>query len=174
MNIGKFNPNIFNRPDSAKNSSRQETGISFEADEKRLRNTALKKDDLVNKFLNMTDSMPRDNQVAFAATVIAGRIMNQGMTDENQAFMKNISNRFSPEEIGALKKQVMAHPAASNKSGSELEKFLNDFEQTISEHKNHELDPLNKQQASPKLRSADDIFFQMTSTLNPLYKALAA
>lgn len=171
MNIGKFNPNLFNRPDSAKSSSKSETGISFEADEKRLRDTAFKKDDLVNKFWNMTDSMPRDNQVAFAATVIAGRIMNQGMTDENQAFMKNISNRFSPEEIGALKKQVMAHPAASGKSGGELEKFLNDFEQVINQQKNHELDPLQKQQAGPKLRSADDLFFQMTSKLNPLYQA---
>ncbi|OGK09364.1 MAG: hypothetical protein A2W80_18980 [Candidatus Riflebacteria bacterium GWC2_50_8] len=168
MNIGKFNPNLFDRPDSAKENGKAETRLSFEADEKRLRNSAFKKDDLVNRFWNMTDSMPRDNQIAFAATVIAGRIMNQGMTEENQAFMKNVSNRFSPEEIGALKKQVLEHPAAKGKNTGELEKFFSDLEDLMASQKNEELDPLKKQQAIPRMRSADDIFFQTTSKFNPL------
>lgn len=173
MNIGTINQELFRPLTGNKNNSRPETRISFEADEKRLRDSAFKTDDLVNRFWNMTDSMPRDSQIAFAATVIAGRIMNQGMTDENQAFMKNVSNRFSPEEIGALKQQVITHPAATGKSTGELEKFLNDFDKMIAEQKNHELDPLNKQQAIPRLRSADDIFFQTTSTFNPLYRPAA-
>jgi len=174
MNIGTINQDLYRPLTGSRTNARPETRISFEADEKRLRDRAFKTDDLVNRFWNMTDSMPRDNQIAFAATVIAGRIMNQGMTEENKAFMKNVSNRFSPEEIGALKQQVLAHPAATGKSTGELEKFLNDFDKMIAEQKNHELDPLNKQQAIPRLRSADDIFFQTTSTFNPLYRPNAA
>lgn len=174
MNIGTINQELYRPQTGSKLNARAETRISFEADEKRLRDKAFKKDDLVSRFWNMTDSMPRDSQIAFAATVIAGRIMNQGMTDENKAFMKNVSNRFSPEEIGSLKQQVLDHPAATGKSTGELEKFLNDFDKMIAEQKNHELDPLNKQQAIPRLRSADDIFFQTTSTFNPLYRPNAA
>lgn len=173
MNIGNLNQNLYNRSNSAKNNGKIETRLSFEADERRLRDTAFKKEDLVSKFWNMTDSMPRENQVAFAATIIAGRIMNQGMTDENQSFMKNVSNRFSPDEIGALKKQVIEHPAAKGKSSGELEKFFNDFEQLIANQKKEELDPAQKQQATPRLRSAEDIFFQTTSNFNPI-KGLSA
>ncbi len=170
MNIGTINQELYRPLNGSKGTSRPETRISFEADEKRLRDKAFKKDDFVSRFWNMTDSMPRNSQIAFAATVIAGRIMNQGMTDENKAFMKNVSNRFSPEEIGALKQQVLEHPAVKGKSSGDLEKFLNDFDKMVAEQKNHELDPLNKQQAIPRLRSADDIFFQTTSNFNPLYR----
>ncbi|MBU1108938.1 MAG: hypothetical protein KKB51_19830 [Candidatus Riflebacteria bacterium] len=173
MNLGNINQDLYSRPNSAKNNNKPETRISFEADEHRLRETAQKNDNLVNKFWNMTDSMPRENQIAFAATVIAGRIMKQGMTDENQSFMKNVSNRFSPEEIGELKKQVLEHPSVQGKSSGELEKFFNDFEQMLANQKNEEPDPTKKQQAIPRLRSPEDIFFQTTSNFNPI-KGLSA
>ena len=58
MNIGTINQELYRPLTGKKTNARQETRISFEADEKRLRDKAFKKDDLVSRFWNMTDSMP--------------------------------------------------------------------------------------------------------------------
>ncbi len=166
MNVGKFNQALLSTANNQINRKRDQEINSIAIENTKMHHSNAKKDDLLTKFWNMTDSMPRDNQVAFAATVVANRIMKQGITEENKSFMQNISNRFSPEEIGALKNQVKNHPAVAGHQGSDIEKFFADFDQFISNNKSTELEPLKKQQANPPMRSPEDIFFQTTFNSN--------
>ena len=47
----------------------------------------MQQDDFASTIWNMTDSMPRANQISFTAAVIANKKVNQGITDENKAFL---------------------------------------------------------------------------------------
>lgn len=161
MNVGKFNQTTL-KAFSGNTASKRTENSSFDIENRQTRPNSAKKDDLVSQFWNITDSMPRENQVSFAATVMAGRIMKQGITEENKSFLQNVSNRFSPEEIGAIKKQVMNNPAVQGQSNSDIEKFFKDFDQFISQQNATELDPLKKQQAQPRFRTPEEIFFQTT------------
>jgi hypothetical protein len=167
MNVGRLNQTTFN-PLLNSAQKKAENSTSIEIEDRQMRHSAAKKDDLVNQFWNITDSMPRENQISFAATVVAGRIMKQGITDENKSFMQNISNRFSPEEIGSIKQQILNHPSVKGQNSGEIEKFLKDFDQLISNQNSSELDPLKKQQANPRLRTPEEIFFQTTFNSNQM------
>lgn len=162
MNVGKFNQTTIRALSGNAAAKKIDSSNSFEIENRQTRPQSARKDDLVSQFWNITDSMPRENQLSFAATVVAGRIMKQGITEENKSFMQNISSRFSPEEIGALKQQVMNHPSVKGQNTSDIEKFFKDFDQFISKQNTTELDPLKKQQAQPRFRTPEEIFFQTT------------
>lgn len=181
MNVGNYSQstiNIFNARQTTRNN---ESKINLEDEDRRNRDTAFKRDDLVSQFWNMTDSMPRANQVDFAASIVANRIMKQGITDENKSFLQNISNRFSPEEIGNLKTKVLNHPSVKNQNSGDVETFLQDFDKFISSQEGGNGATTRKQQVSPRLRNPDEIFFQTTlkheATTRPtidLYRVAAA
>lgn len=171
MNVGNYTLSTFNRMTNQQTRKSSETPINLEAEDQRNRHSAFKKEDLVNQFWNITDSMPRENQISFAASVVANRIMSQGITDENKSFVQNIGNRFSPEEIGTLKNEVLNHPSVKGKNSSEVEAFLKDFEQFIDAQKAGELEPVKKQQAGPRFRTPDEIFFQTTFNIEAVKKA---
>lgn len=162
MNIGNFSQSTYNIASGQQIQKRSETSINLEDEDRRNRNSAFKKDNLVNQFWNMTDSMPRENQISFAASVVANRIMKQGVTEENKSFMQNISNRFSPQEIGNLKTEILNNPAVKGKNSGDVAAFLQEFDKFIESQKANELEPAKKQQASPRFRSPDEIFFQTT------------
>ncbi len=181
MNVGNYSQstiNIFNARQTPRNN---ESKINLEDEDRRNRDSAFKRDDLVSQFWNMTDSMPRSNQVAFAASIVANRIMKQGITDENKSFLQNISNRFSPEEIGNLKNQVLNHPSVKNQNSGDVETFLQDFDKFLTSQEGDNGATTRKQQVSPRLRNPDEIFFQTTlkheATTRPtidLYRVAAA
>ena len=161
MNVGSYKYNQLNSL-TRHNGQKQIEKESFSVESRPTKHSAANKDDLVSKFWNLTDSMPRENQVSFAATVVAGRIARQGITDENKSFLQNISNRFSPEEIGAIRQQVMNHPTVKGNEGVDIDKFIREFDQFIKTQKSDELESMKKQQANPALLKPEDIFFQTT------------
>jgi hypothetical protein len=68
-----------------------------------------------------------------------------------------------------------------NQKSSDVEAFLQNFDQFITSQKGNDLDPTRKQQVSPRLKNSDEIFFQTTlkhdATSRPtidLYRAAAA
>lgn len=177
MNVGNYSQSTLNIFNGNQKTNTSETKINLENEGRRDRHTAYQGNDLVSQFWNMTDSMPRENQISFAASIVANRIMKQGITDENKSFLQNISNRFSPEEIGNLKKEILNSPAVKNQSNSDVETFLKDFEKFIANQKGNDLEPAKKQQVSPRLKNPDEIFFQTTSNQQPaidLYRAALA
>lgn len=104
--------------------------------------------------------------------------MKQGITDENKSFLQNISNRFSPEEIGNLKNEILNHPAVKNQTSTDVANISKDFDKFMASQKDSDLNQLGKQQVvSPRLKSPDEIFFQTTCNQQPsidLYRAAAA
>ncbi|MFA7147008.1 MAG: hypothetical protein WC221_10510, partial [Candidatus Riflebacteria bacterium] len=93
MNIGSLNSAIQNFGVKG-NVKKSEVTLDFSAD---LNSSAASKgtsfDNLVDKYFNITDSMPREGQISFAASIIANRVMQQGITGENEGFVKNIGNK---------------------------------------------------------------------------------
>ena len=148
MNVGSYNQSTLNISTDKLTQKKSETAINLEDEDRRNRHSAFKKDDLVSQFWNLTDSMPRENQISFAASIVANRVMKQGITDENKSFLQNISNRFSPAEIGNLKNEILNHPAVKGKNSGDVAAFLQDFDKLISSQKANELEPAKKQQAN--------------------------
>lgn len=171
MNVSAYNQTMFtryNKPLNSLNNSRQEVKISFDNEERRMNHTAFSKDDLINQFWSMTNDMPKQNQISLAASVVATRVLDQGITPETKNFLQTISNRFSPEEIGALKSELKNHPMVRNKSAQTVEKFMNDFDAFIAGQQSTQMETLQKQQANPKFLSPEEIFFQTTFLNRPL------
>ncbi|MEW6708579.1 MAG: hypothetical protein AB1403_02060 [Candidatus Riflebacteria bacterium] len=175
MNVGAYNQTMFTRYNrTANNNSRAEVSISFDDEGRRMNHTSFNKDDLMNQFWGMTGNMPKENQISLAASVMATKVFDQGITPETKNFLQNISNRFSPEEIGSLKKEIKNHPAMQNKAKSALDKFLNDFDAFISGQQSTQMENLQKQQANPKFRTPEEIFFQTTFLNKPLIEPSSA
>ncbi len=175
MNVGNYSQSTLNIFNGGQSSRTRETSINLENEGRQSRHTKVRTDDLVSQFWNMTDSMPRQNQISFAASIVANRIMKQGITDENRSFLQNISNRFSPEEIGNLKKEIAEHPTVKNQKTDDIQAFMKNFDRFMESQKSSDLEPTRRQQVSPNLKNPDDIFFQTTSAAKiDFYRAALA
>ncbi|GAB4269156.1 MAG: hypothetical protein Kow0029_05020 [Candidatus Rifleibacteriota bacterium] len=162
MNVGTVNQSLYNRFARTNRAARNEASISLAQEGRRMNHTGFKKDDIVSQFWSLTNSMPKENQISLAASVMASKMFNQEVTPETKNFMQNLSNRFSPDEIGALKIEIRNHPMVRDKSLGEIEKFMNQLDSFISSQQSTQLENLQKQQANPKFRSPEEIFFQTT------------
>lgn len=174
MNVGALNQtdlNIFKNSDKSNN---KEVSISFDDQMRKMNHTDFQTDDLLSQFWNMTDKMPRDNQISLTASVMASKVFGKGVNDETKSFLKNVSNRFSPEEIGALKEEIKNHPMIRNKSDQDINNFINQFEAFISGQQNGEINDLQKQQAAPQLKTPEELFFQTAFLKGSGVKAAAA
>jgi hypothetical protein len=174
MKINAYNQNLFNRSNKTGNNNRAEVSISFDNEGRRMNHSEFKKDDLINQFWGMTSNVPKENQISLAASVMATRVVDKGITPETKGFLQNISNRFSPEEIGSLKSEVKNHPLMRNRPQGDLEKFLEEFDAFIAGQQSNQMQNLQKKQANPKFRSPEEIFFQTTFLNIPQEAAKAA
>lgn len=162
MNIGSLNSAIQNFGVKG-NVKKSEVTLDFSAD---LNSSAASKgtsfDNLVDKYFNITDSMPREGQISFAASIVANRVMQQGITGENEGFVKNIGNKFNLEEINTLKSEVRASALIKNKESHEIDAFLKNFDELIDIQNKTELESAKEQQAQPKYNNPADVFFRAT------------
>ena len=134
--------------------------------------TTMQHDDFANTIWNLTDSMPRANQISFTATVIANKMLNQGITDENKNFLKNVSKRFSEEERNTLKSEIMDNPKMKTSNSGFIQEFLNSFDEILSNKANEAIQSQLKSKNLHKFRSADEIFFQTTLLFDATKKGL--
>lgn len=162
MNIGSLNTTMQNYGVKS-NIKKNEVKLDFSAD---LNSSAASMgtsfDNLVDKYFNITDSMPRDGQISFAASIIANRVMPQGITGENEGFVKNIGKKFNLEEINTLKSEVRASALIKNKESQEIDAFLKNFDEFINIQKKAELESIKEQQAQPRYNNPADVFFRAT------------
>ncbi len=132
----------------------------------------MQQDDFASTIWNMTDSMPRANQISFTATVLANKMVNQGITDENKAFLKEVSNRFSPEEMNTLKAEIMSDPKVKSGNADVVKEFLASLEEIMSDKANEALQSQLKEKNLHKFRSMDEIFFQTSLIFDATKKGL--
>jgi hypothetical protein len=170
MNIGMIRQNTLGKIPQTDRQNKDQAAISFEEEGRRMNHTAFNKDDLLNQFWNMTNSMPKDNQISLAASVTASKVFDQGITAETTNFLKTLSRRFSPEDIGSLKNEIRNHPMIKNKSSEDIEKFINEFDAFISSQQTGQTETLQKQQANPKFRTPEELFFQTTFLPKTLFE----
>ncbi len=171
MNVSAYSQNMFSRYNKPLNNSRPEVSIGFDDEGRKMSHTSFNKDDIISQFWSMTDNMPKENQISLAASVVATKVFDQGITPETKNFLKNISNRFSPEEIGSLKTEIKNHPMIRSKANNAIEKFMNDFDAFLTGQQSTQMENLQKQQANPKFLSPEEIFFQTTFLIKPTAEA---
>lgn len=132
----------------------------------------MQKEDFANTIWNMTDSMPRENQISFTAEVLTNKMLNQGVTEENLAFLKNVSNRFSSEEMNKLKAEILDDPKLKQGDSETVQEFLNSIDELMADKANEALQSQLKEKNLHKFRSADEIFFQTTLLFDATKKGL--
>lgn len=115
---------------------------------------------LVDTYWNLTDSMNRENQLSFAASVIANRVMSQGMTDENESFIRNISNRFNDEELETLKAEIESLATKNMTNTTDVEAFLQSFDSLVQSQKG--AGQIGGLQSLPQFKRSNDVFFRAT------------
>ncbi|MGM0598891.1 MAG: hypothetical protein ACQETH_03630 [Candidatus Rifleibacteriota bacterium] len=174
MNVNALNQTDFNILNNNEKNNGKEVSISFDDQMRQMNHTAFQTDDLLNQFWNMTDKMPKDNQISLTASVMASKVFGKGVNDETKSFLKNVSNRFSPEEIGALKDEIKNHPMIRNKSDQDINSFINEFESFINSQQKGQMNDLQKQQAAPQLKTPEELFFQTAFLKNSGAKSAAA
>ena len=135
--------------------------------------STMQQEDFATTIWNMTDSMPRANQISFTAEVLANKMVNQGITDENIAFLKKVSNRFSTDEMDKLKNEIMNNPKIQSGSNTEvIKEFLGSLEENMSDKANEALQSQLKEKNLHKFRSMDEIFFQTSLLFDATKKGL--
>ncbi len=132
----------------------------------------MQQDDFASTIWNMTDSMPRENQISFTAAVLANKLVNQGVTEDNKTFIKDISNRFSTDEINSLKKQILSDPKVKTSNEDVIKEFLGSLDEILSDKANEALQSQLKSKNLHKFRSMDEIFFQTSLLFDATKKGL--
>lgn len=140
---------------------------NFSLDLEKMQHSHIKQESMANRFWNITDSMPRENQIDLAASVIAGRIINEDLTTENQAFLQNISKRFTEDEVAQIKQMVEQHPNTLNRDSVEVEQILGEIKQMLTNFDKNEPSEGQEQQAHPVFYSPDELFFRTTLKEQP-------
>ena len=96
--------------------------------------TQNRQDSLSDKYLNITDSMSRDKRISFAASIIANKVIEDGInTSENKSFLQNISLSFTAEELNSLKNEI--RNLTSNDNSSKVEDFIKQFDEFVNSQK---------------------------------------
>ena len=162
MNINSLTRGLFEQVQKHKNSNKlQSTQLKFDHDNKLMGATSLAKNDLIAQFWGMTNKMPKKDQISLAASVIASKVFKNGMTPENKAFIKNIKNKFSPDEIGNLESQVRTHPMMRGKAPDKVSDFMKALQQSLDKN-NSEIGSLDNNKPLTTPRLPEEIFFQTT------------
>lgn len=173
VNINSLSQNLFNKINKPNSIKKPEAALKFDSENKLMGASTDNKDDLLSQFWSMTDKMPKEDQVSLAASVIASKVFSNGITSENKAFIKNIGNKFSPNEIGDLKNEIKSHPLIKDKSAAQVDNFIKDFEQFLAKPTS-EIGALQNGRPISTPRSPEEIFFQTTMKFSNSNKSVFA
>lgn len=132
----------------------------------------MQQDSFASTIWNMTDSMPREDQISFTASVLANKMVNQGVTDENKNLLKNISKRFSSDEMSTLKSEIMNDPNVKSGDAAIVQEFLSSIDEIMEDKANEALQSQLKEKNLHKFRTPDEIFFQTSLLFDATKKGL--
>ena len=171
MNVNEINQSE-SRYNQQQIKKRDTNDVNLQVNDSNSVYATMQQDDFASTIWNMTDSMPRANQISFTATVLANKMVNQGITVENKAFLKDVSNRFSPEEMNTLKAEIMSNPKVKSGNKNVVKEFLASLEEIMSDKANEALQRQMKEKNLHKFRSMDEIFFQTSLIFDATKKGL--
>lgn len=172
MNVNALNQSVMTQYQQRLKRKAETSEVNLQVNNSSSGYATIQQDDFASRIWNMTDSMPRENQISFTATVLANRISDQNTSDETKSFLKNISNRFSAEEIGTLKNEIMNNPKIQSADAKTVSDFMNSLDELMSDKAEEALQSQLKDQNQYKYRSMDEIFFQTTLNFDATRKGL--
>ena len=172
MNVSELNQGVspfYQQKLSVKHSG---SDVNVQVNDSNSVYATMQKDDFASTIWNLTDSMPRENQISFTAEVLTNKILNQGVTEENKAFIKNLSSRFSIEEMNVLKSEVMNNPKVKDSNSEAVSDFMTSLDEILSEKVDEAMQTQLKKKNLHKFRNMDEIFFQTTLLFDATKKGL--
>lgn len=172
MNVNEINQSFSNYYQQQIKKRYNNNDVNLQVSDSNSVYATLQQEDFASTIWNMTDSMPRANQISFTAAVIANKMVNQGITKENIAFLKDVSNRFSQEEMKTLKSEIMSDPKIKSGDTSVVQEFLSSLDEIMNDKSNEALQSQLKQRNLHKFRSMDEIFFQTSLLFDATKKGL--
>ncbi|HOY66180.1 MAG TPA: hypothetical protein PLP29_04775 [Candidatus Ozemobacteraceae bacterium] len=174
MNVGTLNSRMPRLESPAARSRTNEPAIIFDNTERRMEHSSFQVPNMLQDFWNLTQRMPRQDQMSFAATVLASQAGQNGISSEARPFLANLKERFSGSELDAIQKMVRNHPSLQNKPTGQIDAFWEQVEQVWSELDSQKADDgLPTREAGPAPRTPEEIYFQTTlNTIKRVDKAL--
>ncbi|HNW34457.1 MAG TPA: hypothetical protein PKM25_05965 [Candidatus Ozemobacteraceae bacterium] len=175
MNVGTVNTPVqrFDTPSSRNRNS--EPAIIFDNAERRMEHSSFQNPNMLQDFWNLTQRMPRQDQMSLAATVLASQANQNGVSSEARPFLANLKNHFTPSEIKSIQSMVRNHPSLQNKPSGQIDAFWEQVEQVWTDLDTQKADDgIPSRNGRPALRSPEEIYFQTTlNTINQVDKVLA-
>lgn len=175
MNVGNVNARTQQNESVRSRAQNIEPAITFDSTERRMEHSSFQSSDLLQDFWNLTQRMPRQDQMSLAATVLASQANQNGITNDARSFIANLKSRFTQSEIGSIRDMVENHTSLKTKSKAQINEFWNQIEQVMSDIDTREAgDSLTENGSRPLPRSPEEIFFQTTlNTIDRVNKVLA-
>ncbi|MBP7632790.1 hypothetical protein KBA41_01370 [Candidatus Ozemobacteraceae bacterium] len=152
-----------------------EPAISFDSSERRMEHSSFQSSDILQDFWNLTQRMPRQDQMSLAATVLASQSNQNGISNDTRSFIANLKTRFDPSEIETIRGMFEKHASLKSKSEAQIQDLWNQIQQVLSGNAAEETgDSLTENGTRPLLRTPEEIYFQTTlNTIDRVNKVLA-
>lgn len=175
MNVGTITTRSQQLETARSRNRNAEPAISFDSTERRMEHSSFRSSDILQDFWNLTQRMPRQDQMSLAATVLASQSNQNGMSSETRSFIANLKTRFSPSEIETIRGMFEKHASLKSKSETQIQDLWNQIQQVLSNNVTEETgDSLTENGTRPLPRTPEEIYFQTTlNTIDRVNKVLA-
>lgn len=160
MKLHSYNPDT--SLDRVRTQNKKTRHTDFDMSDIMMHSSWSRESSLVDRFRDLTDSMPKENQISLAASLIVGHFSNEEFASEKDAFIENIVLRFDASDINSLKNQITNHPSYGKVNQNEIGKLLHQLEQMSVNMNLNETDPALNHQALPAFRTPEELFFRST------------
>jgi len=169
VNIGSAQ--TYQRPLEQPVAKRRQTEntLSYDDTERRMEHSMFQPNHILNNFWDVVQNLPKQDQMSLAANVMATQFSQNGTTRENRDFIRSFKNRFSPEDLDSILKQVGRHPLLQQTTGEKKNEIMRTIQELLEVPAAIKAeDKLTPAPGRPLPRSPEEIFFQMSLKPKPV------
>jgi hypothetical protein len=155
--------------DKKKTQAGAGTAVTHDDSERRMRPTGMQAASLRHSFWDLTESLPRANQVNLAATYLVSQVMQNGVTQPQRDFLSSAQTKFSPDDMQMLQEQLRKHPLIAEQPAGIREGLRQQIETLLSggaPQKVQEIRPQPQIQDVPA-RTPNELFFHTSFRPRP-------
>ncbi|MFZ2959205.1 MAG: hypothetical protein WA705_20150 [Candidatus Ozemobacteraceae bacterium] len=119
---------------------------------------------ITSEFWNVVQNMARKDQISMSSLAVVSQVSQNGVTAENKGFLSGMRNRFSADELKAVRDLVKTHPLLKNRTKDEIDSIMKQLDSLWNQaapQEAQETVPTIRRDGTP-LRSPEQIFFQTT------------
>ena len=118
---------------------------------------------MTDDFWDSVQKMPRADQVNLAALAVISQSGKDGVNPENRHFVENLKNRFSGQELQAVRDAIRSHPLVKNRTNAEIDRLMEQLQSLWTPSAGKEAQEIapSRPETVP-LHSPDQLFFQIS------------